>query len=168
MSSKAQEKKDEVISDLIEARRQILNVAYTLPPDKRDEVFLGVWSVRHLLAHLVGWDLTNIEAVKAMLDGRLPGFYSQYDRGWKTYNACLVEQYQKQEFAEFLSSVEKSHRQLVDFLGTIPADEFDKDRGLRFKRYKVTIARLLQAEADDEKEHSEQISEFRQGSIAGK
>jgi hypothetical protein len=46
------------------------------------------------------------------------------------------------------------------FLGMLAAEEFDKDRGIRFKRYKVTIARLLQAEADDEEEHYRQIKDF--------
>jgi len=106
--------------------------------------------------------------VKAILEGKLPEFYSQHDRDWKTYNACLVEQYQKEDFAELLSSVENSHRQLADFLGTVPADEFDRDRGIRFRRYKVTIARLIQAEADDEKEHGEQVMQFAHGSSAEK
>ncbi|MGB3905232.1 MAG: maleylpyruvate isomerase N-terminal domain-containing protein [Anaerolineae bacterium] len=168
MSTAAQEKQDEIISGLIEARRQILNVGYALPPDKRDEVLLGVWSVRDLLAHLVGWDYTNIDAVRAILSDELPEFYAHHDRGWKTYNACLVEQHMKDDYVELLSSVENSHRQLIEFLATVPADEFDKDRGLRFKRYKVTIARLIEAEADDEKEHHIQIKEFARGSSAEK
>jgi hypothetical protein len=43
-----------------------------------------------------------------------------------------------------------------------PAEEFDRDSGVRYKRYKVTIARLLQAETRDEKTHHKQIEEFRQ------
>ncbi len=160
MSNKVQAKKDKIISELVEARRKILNVAYALPPEKRDEVFLGVWSVKALLAHLVGWDYTNIEATRAILAGKLPEFYSHQDRDFRTYNERLVERYKKDEYVELLSSVENSHRQLIEFLATVPADEFDKDRGLRFKRYKVTIARLLQGEADDEKHHHIQIKEF--------
>jgi uncharacterized damage-inducible protein DinB len=167
MSRQEQQEKDQIISDLIEARRKILNVAYTLPPDKRDEVFLGVWSVRDLLAHLVGWDYTNIDAVRAILNDVLPEFYAHHDRDWKTYNERLVEQCRKDDYVELLSSVENSHRELVDFLATVPADEFEKDRGIRFRRYKVTIGRLLQAEAEDEMEHHGQIEQFAQGS-AGK
>lgn len=168
MSSKAQAKKDKIISDLVEARRKILNVAYSLPPEKRDEVFLGVWCVKDLLAHLVGWDYTNIEATRAILAGELPEFYSHHDRDFRTYNERLVERYKKDDYVELLSSVESSHRGLVSFLGTVPADEFDRDRGLRFRRYKVTIARLIEAEADDEREHSEQIREFAHGRSAEK
>ena len=54
MSTTAQEKKESIIAALIQARRKILDVAYALPPEKQDEVFLGVWSVADLLAHLIG------------------------------------------------------------------------------------------------------------------
>ena len=160
MSDKAQQRKDNIISALTQARRKILHVAYTLPPEKRDEVFLGVWSAKELLAHLVGWDYTNIEATKSILSGELPEFYSHHDRDWASYNALLVERHKIEDYAELLHSVEASHRALADLLATVPADEFEKDRGVRYKRLKVTIARLLQAEADDEEEHYQQIKEF--------
>jgi len=160
MSDKAQQKKDNIISALTQARRKILHVAYTLPPEKRDEVFLGVWSAKEMLAHLVGWDYTNIEATKSILVGELAEFYSHHDRDWASYNALLVERHKTEDYAELLHSVEASHRALVDLLATVPADEFEKDRGVRYKRYKVTIARLLQAEAEDEEEHYRQIKEF--------
>jgi hypothetical protein len=163
MSARAQAKKDEIISELVETRRRILDAASSLSPAKQDEIFLGVWSVKDLLAHLVGWDFTNLEAAKALLAGELPDFYSHYDRDWKTYNARLVAEYKRDNFAELLSSVEGSLQQLVAFLETIPAEEFDKDRGVRYKRYKVTIARLLQAETKDGKTHYQQVKDFSEG-----
>jgi hypothetical protein len=59
-----------------------------------------------------------------------------------------------------VSAVEESHRKLIDFLKGIAAEEFDRDRGLRAGRYKVTIARLMQAETTDERKHCEQIRRF--------
>ena len=161
MSDTAQAKKDELISELADTRREILDAASPLPSDKQDEVFLGIWSAKDLLAHLEGWDFTNMEAVKEVLAGEVPDFYSYYDRDWKSYNARLVAEYKRDNYADLLSSVEDSHHRLIDFLKIIPAEDFDKDRGVRFKRYKVTIARLLQAEIDDEKTHLMQIREFR-------
>jgi len=161
MSVKAQAKKDRIISDLIQARHSILAAASSLSPAQQDEVFLGIWSVKDLLAHLVGWDFANLEAAQAILAGRLPAFYAHYDRDWHTFNARLVAQYKKDNFAELLSSVEASHQQLIAFLKTIPAEEFVKSRGLRFKRHSVTLADLLQVEARDEGVHHKQIVEFK-------
>jgi hypothetical protein len=156
----SQAKKSQIISDLIEARRKILDVASSLPPAQQDEVFLGAWSIMDLLAHLAGWDFANLEAAQAILAGKVPAFYAHHDRDWKTFNARLVAEHKKDDFALLLASVEDSHQVLVDFLETIPAEEFGRDRGVRFRRYKVTIARLLQAEAKDEAEHYTQIKEF--------
>jgi hypothetical protein len=163
MAYDAQVRKDNIISALTRARRKILKVARTLPPEKQGEVFLGVWSARELLAHLVGWDHTNIAATKSILAGELPEFYAHHDRDWASYNAFLVEKYSVEDYPELLHSVEDSHRALVDLLGTVPADEFEKDRGVRYNRYKVTIARLLEVEAEDEEEHYRQIKEFAEG-----
>lgn len=163
MSATAQENKEQIISALEEARGKILEVASALPPEKGDEVFLGVWSVKDLLAHLAGWDYTNIEATKSILQGEVPEFYAHHDRDWATYNALLVARHKKAGYEELLTSVEESHRALITCQGTVPAEEFDRDRGVRFKRYKVTIARLLQAEAEDEEEHYVQIKEFAAG-----
>jgi uncharacterized damage-inducible protein DinB len=163
VADRVQARKDEIISSLIQARRQILDQAYRLPPEKRDEVFLGVWSVKDLLAHLIGWDYTNLDAVKSVLEGELPQFYAHRDRDWATYNAFLVKKHKTKKYAELLHSVETSHRALMNFLATVPADEFDRDQGVRYKRYKVTIARLLQSEAEDEVEHARQIEAFVEG-----
>jgi hypothetical protein len=158
----AQAKKDKIIADLVEARGKILDAASSLSPADQDRVFLGVWSVKDLLAHLVGWDFANLEAAQAILTGQLPGFYAHYDRDWRTYNARLVAKHKREDFADLLASVEDSHQELIGFLETIPAEEFDRDKGVRFKGYKVTIARLLQTEIDDEKTHHMQVDEFRE------
>jgi hypothetical protein len=159
VSSQAEAKKEASILGLIEARACILAAASGLPVGKQDEVFLGVWSVKDLLAHLVGWDYTNIEAAKEIQEGKLPSFYGQHDRGWRSYNAKLVREYRREDFGELVSLVEESQRELVEYLREIPAEEFDKDRGMRAGRWKVTIARLLEVEIKDEWEHCRQVRE---------
>jgi hypothetical protein len=164
MSKKAnnQAKKKEIISELADTRKKILNAASSLPPGKHAQVFLGVWTIKDLLAHLAGWDYANAEAIQAILAGRLPAFYEHYDRDWRTFNAQLVSEHERHDFAELLTSVEDSHRELVELVRTLPAEELDKDTGVRFRGYKVTISRTLEAEVKDEKVHHAQIEEFAQ------
>ncbi len=159
MKIKAQAKKEQIIADLIDARRQILNAAARLPVDQRDDVFLGAWSVQDLLAHLVGWDLANLAAADEVLADQLPAFYAYHDRDWQTYNAHLVAQHKKADWSAMVAAVEGSHRDLIERVRAIPAEELDRDRGVRYRGWKVTIARLLQAEAGDEKQHAAQIRE---------
>jgi hypothetical protein len=161
MRATAETKKTQLITDFIETRRAVLDAAAALPPAAQDEVFLGVWSVKDLLAHLAGWDVANREAAEAVLAGRLPAFYAYHDHDWRTYNARLVAQYRREDFAALRALVEETHRALVEYLQAIPAAAFEKDTGVRFKGYKNTVARLIQSEVRDEKTHCVQVREFK-------
>jgi hypothetical protein len=152
--------KNQQITALRNGRTKILSAVSSLPVEKQDEVFLGVWSAKDLLAHLVGWDFTNLQAIEEILTDQVPNFYNYHDQDWAYYNARLVDEYKQEDFGETLRSVQESLNTLIDFLERLPAEEFERDRGLRYRGYKVTIARLLQAEIDDEKMHLEQIHEF--------
>jgi uncharacterized damage-inducible protein DinB len=160
MKADAQVTKAETLSGLAEARQQILEAVSALQPGEGDIVFLGTWSVKDLLAHLAGWDYANLEAAQAVLAGRLPAFYAHIDRDWKTYNALLVEKYKLDDLGELVASVRASRQEMVDFLEGLPAEQFDKDMGVRSSGYKVTIARLLKAETRDERVHAGQIREY--------
>src|SRR5688572_16499396 len=65
-------RKEEIIDGLIVARQRILDAVSDLSPDKHDQVFLGTWSIKDMLAHLVGWDVTNIDAVTDIRAGHPP------------------------------------------------------------------------------------------------
>lgn len=162
MIAKAPQKKQEVISQLAEARQKVIDAASSLAPWQQDQVFLGEWTVKDLLAHLVGWDYANLEAVQAILDDRLPGFYEHYDRDWRSFNQRLVREHRLEGFADLLLSLQQSHHKLIDCVRAVPAEEFFKDRGLRFRGYKVMIGRILQADAKDGLEHAAQIVQFRE------
>jgi hypothetical protein len=160
MRNPPQSTKDDLIAAMIETRQGIVAVAQACPPEARDDVFLGTWSLKDMLAHLIGWDYTNMAAVSNVLAGQIPIFYAHHDRDWKTYNALLVTQYKQDDFSALLSAAGNSHQTMTDFLRTIPASEFTKDHSVRFRGYIVTIARLLQAEIDDEKVHCAQLSQY--------
>jgi hypothetical protein len=158
---KAQLKKDELIADLIETRRKILDITSSFSPTEHDQVFLGVWCIKDLMAHLIGWLEANRKAAKDIRAGKLPEFYAYKDRDWQTYNALLVSKYKRGSLAKLMSRLQLSHQKLIDLIQNIPAEEFEQDYGVRFNGYKVTIARLLQAELKDERVHYTQIEMFR-------
>ena len=72
----------------------------------------------------------------------------------------MIEKYQPDDFPELISSLNQSHAALVQAFSNVPSAELDNDRGIRFKGYKVTIARTLEAEIADEGEHREQIEAY--------
>ena len=155
-----EEKKARLLNSLLNVRGRILAKASKLSSDYEDEVFLGTWSIKDLLAHLAGWDVTNLEAARDILKGELPGFYAHHDHDWSSYNAQLVEQYKRDDFQELMAKVRETHKELIQFLESLPASEIYKDRGIRIRGYKVILVRLLQVEKDDEEIHFNEIREF--------
>jgi hypothetical protein len=160
MSATAEEKKAQALQTLRDERQALLEVAATVPPEMADTVFLGKWSAKDIVAHLIGWDWANIEAVQAILNDQLPAFYAHHDHDWRSYNAELVRRYRLEDYDALLQAARDSNQALHNRLLTVPADEFERDHGIRFRGYKVTIARLLAAESDDERVHGEQLREF--------
>jgi hypothetical protein len=155
-----EERKEKLILDLIEVRKNILHAASTLPARKQETAFLGVWSVKDLLAHLIGWDYTNIQAIKEILSNQVPDFFARYDEDWRTFNQNLVKRYKSNDFTQLVEVASESHAGLIQLLRSTPAEEIDKDRGLRCNNFEVTIADLLETELKDERKHYKQIAEF--------
>ena len=91
----------------------------------------------------------------------MPAFYAHYDTDWRSFNAGLVAQHKRPTLDETLSAARASHRDLLQAVDALPADELIRDRGVRSPRgRKVTVAMLLSAEAGDERKHGEQIRTF--------
>jgi hypothetical protein len=160
MRTTIDEKKRAMIDDLVMARTAILELARTFPGELEAEHFLGVWSIKDLIAHLIGWDKTNIEAITEIMEGNYPTFLRYYDKDWKTYNEQLVRVYRKASLAALLKDAEASHGQFMAFLDALPADTVVKGKVRSETGRTITIANLLRAEATDERGHAIQVGIF--------
>jgi len=152
--------KTEILSGLRQVRKEIIESIHCLPLQRQEEAFLGEWSLKDLLAHFAGWDYANREAIQALHEGRLPAFYAFYDKDWRSYNAQWVETYQNETSEALLKITAVSQKALLDALVALPEAVFQQDFGVRFKGYKVTLARLLEAEMEDERIHFKQLLSF--------
>lgn len=157
MRSNAAARKEQLLGEISATRAAILGAAAALTPAQANEIFLGVWSMKDLLAHLVGWDHANLDAIQSLRSHQLPAFYVYIDKDWKTFNARLVQIYKTEDFEDLLRQVRASHQELIDHLIPIPAGEFDQDYGVAYKGCKITITRLLKWELADEKIHLSQV-----------
>ena len=159
-TGKAESLKSLRLDELGQARTTVLTALNSLPPDSRREPFLGIWSSYELVAHLIGWDYTNIQAIADIQAGQLPQFYAHRDRDWQTYNAYLVREYSEESWEELMAAVAESYRCLVAVLRALPADELYRDRGIRFRGWKVLIGRLVEADIKDVTIHAGQVRAF--------
>jgi len=157
MSSLAEIKKKALLAEMVSTRQEILAAAAEIPAVLRFESFVGHWNVLDLLAHMAGWDDANRQAVDEVRSGQLPAFYQYAERNWVTFNEKLVAEYRLNDLDALSARVRDTQLQLIAVLEAVPAEDFDRDFKVRFRKYKVTISRLLRAELQDEKQHLAQI-----------
>lgn len=160
MRKSVDDHKEEIITNLITTRQSILDEIKKLAPEQVDEPCIGAWSVKDLIAHLVGWDFTNLQAVQEILSDRRPTFFQSYDKDWRTYNAKLVALYRRETIQNAFSEVEESHAKLIAFLQSLPARELMDAKSPHEQGRPVTVRSLLNAEARDERIHAEQVRAF--------
>ncbi len=158
-----EERKHKLIGGLVTARAAVLEAVRAVPAERAGEVFLGTWSILDLLAHLVGWDFTHLQAVKEILSGRRPVFFQYVDEDWASYNKRLVETYRVDSLAQMLAALGDSHRQLVEYLESLSAREVVMGRVRSESGRSVSVAALLQDEARDEEMHAGQVRGYFSG-----
>jgi hypothetical protein len=153
----ATEHKNMLINGLVTARKSIIQSIQLVSVDRIEEVFLGSWSIKDLLAHLEGWDHTNLQAIQEILAGKLPTFFQFSNRDWQSYNQTLVQRYRRDSLDEQLANQDRSHQQLMLFLESIPAQELVNGKVKRENGRTITIKNLILSETRDELQHAEQI-----------
>jgi hypothetical protein len=153
-------RKKKILQDLARVRMAIINTADKLPPSKQSAIFLGIWSPRHLIAHLIGWDYTNITAATELNAGRLPTFYEHHDRDWSSYNNEIIGKRNRGSYKNLLLVAKRSHQKLLSFMEGISSTEYFLDRNIKYHGWRVTIERLLLSEVKDEKIHLSQLRHY--------
>jgi hypothetical protein len=153
--------KIKLLSSVRVNRSAILACAQRWPADQVETVFLGEWCLLDMLAHFSGWDEANREAVSAVQVGRLPEFYAHKDQDWASFNAMHVRNHRQSSLAAQIAEVERTFGLLSNTLETLDAARFYQDYGVRFKGWKVIVARLVESELHDERNHLEQMKAWR-------
>ena len=153
-------KKKEVIGRLVGVRKRILELIGPLSEDKWDRVFLGKWTLKDFVAHLIGWDILGLKATREILQGKLPTYYKYYKEDWEKINDRLVKKYKKGRKRSLLVAEKKFRRKLIGELKKIPEELYRKDFGIRWKGSKITLTSDTLYQANDEKVHLQQIKNW--------
>lgn len=99
----------------------------------------GEWSVRDLIAHIAWWEEEALKHLPLILDGGRPQRYSVKYGGIDAFNAMMTRQKRDLSLDEVLDESEETHRRLVAYIRSIPADAFVGDtrarRRLRLDTY---------------------------------
>jgi len=150
MGKLAQIRKNALLGDIRRTRSDLLEAAGRVPAELRTLTAVDGYSVLEVLARLTGWDDANFQAVDAVRAGHLPDFYAYAERGWSTFNDKLAQDYASMDYAALVTRVRSSQQRLLDVVDGLPPEDLERDYGVRFKKTKITISRLLRAQMLDE------------------
>ena len=157
-NTEAQIEIEALIAEFNRVRTELIDAVSSMPPNLRDEAFVGAWSVKDVVAHTVGWDYTNIEALPDFRAGRLPAFFARYDAGWAAINADLVARYRLKDWDTLIASLRYSQRAFTDVLRGLT--DADLDNVALWGERRITLRGMMRAVSRDESEHVAQVRAF--------
>jgi hypothetical protein len=91
----------------------------------------GDWSVKDLLGHVTTWEEEALKYLPLILKGGKPPRYSVTYGGLDAFNAQMTAQKQSLTLTEVLRQLEETHRQLIDYIQTVPEAAFTRETPFR-------------------------------------
>jgi hypothetical protein len=91
----------------------------------------GAWSVRDILTHVTTWEEEALKHLPTILKGRKPPRYSVTHGGINAFNAHMTEQKKNLALAEVLRQLKDTHRRLVEFVASVPEEQFRSNTPFR-------------------------------------
>jgi hypothetical protein len=92
----------------------------------------GAWSVRDIISHVTWWEEEALMHLPLIMAGGRPPRYSVTYGGIDAFNAQRTEERSGLSLAEVLRRRDDTHRRLVDFVQSVPEDQFVRET--RFRR----------------------------------
>ena len=114
----------------------------------------GAWSVRDIIAHVTWWEEEALTHLPFILAGGKPPRYSVTYGGIDAFNAQMTEQKRTLSLAEVLRQRDDAHRRLIDFVHSVPEDQFTGETRFRRRLRLDTYRHYL--------EHAETIRNWRE------
>ena len=93
---------------------------------------MGEWSVKDILAHVTTWEEEALKYLPLILTGGRPPRYTQFG-GIDGFNAQMAEQKRDLALPEALRQLEDTHRRLLDYLHSVPEEQFTRETPFRHR-----------------------------------
>jgi hypothetical protein len=145
--------KQELLSRAAEEYRAFYDALDGLNEDQLSEVWLGTWSVRDIVAHIVGWQRELGPALERLARGERPippGVSYEDVDGW---NAKFAAAWRDARPADVLLELDRSHEAFLKAAAAVPEDRYQPDK---------TAYRMVDLNtAHHYRDHGSQIREWR-------
>ncbi len=147
--------KQRLLQDMDSARAQMRAVLEGI--DTEWEIYPG-WTIKHVLAHITGWDDAALEAIRAHQEGRKPR--SDAARGIDFYNQKSVETRAGLDYRQVVAEWEHVRGELKALLTELPPEMFAVEILFPWGG-QGTIPSLVGIWIAHEKEHADEIETMR-------
>ena len=149
------EERTRLIQRLDEAREKMRAVLVDI--DTQMEIYPN-WTIKHVLAHIAGWDDASIASLRAHITGDEPGTPAAL--GIDFYNAQSVATRESLNYDQIVQEWELAREQLKTIINELPADKL-KEPLLFAWGHKGTVAQLVAIFAHHEESHTEDVRKLK-------
>ena len=118
------------------------------------------WSPRDVLAHLVGWNRYTIKGSKQIMERESPLYFDEPGEDFCKVNEVLVKKYSTTDRKKLINELDISLGELKDFLRSISENEWEKDFGVRYKGYSITIRNSVEGLIKDYIKHKKDVEDW--------
>jgi uncharacterized peroxidase-related enzyme len=148
-----------VISDLGYSRSQLLKVIEGLSNREMTHLpIYGEWTIKDVLAHVIGWDERVIKTLPLMLAHRASEIP---DVEVDAHNRQSVAAWRDKSLAEVIVAIKATHRQIMQVLSKLDDLEIDMRRE-RYGRVITIRSYVVDVMMEHEREHALEIEQWRQ------
>jgi uncharacterized protein (TIGR03083 family) len=93
---------------------------------------MGDWSVKDILAHVTTWEEEALKYLPLIIKEGRPPRYTTYG-GIDAFNAQMTEQKRGLSLPEVLRQLDETHRRLIDYLQSVPEEQFTQETRFRHR-----------------------------------
>jgi hypothetical protein len=91
----------------------------------------GDWSVKDIIAHVTWWEEEALRHLPLIIAGGRPPRYSVAYGGIDAFNAMMAERQRDVSLSDVLTQQDDTHRRLIDFIQSVPEDQFTRETRVR-------------------------------------
>lgn len=144
----------QLINKFMELHQQYMDLVNKFPVEDREKVLFDKWSLKDVLAHVIGWNDLNTEHVIDVAQGTEPEWVADVDK----YNDQQVNKRKSFSWEKVYDEFVQSGERLADTFQELPGEIWDKKCGYE-KRY-TPRAYLEHMIEHYEKEHIPQLEGY--------
>jgi len=118
------------------------------------------WSPRDVTAHLIGWNQHTIQGCRQIIQGERPDYFEDADNNYRNLNARSVKKFASKNKVNLLAECADSFKDLKSYLESLTPQQWEKDYGVRYRDWMITIYNTVLALQKDYEIHREEIERW--------